>query len=346
MRCLIDIVHPVHAHFFIHLRKKLLAKGHEVFVFSRKKDVTCDLLDNKAVAHSRIGGDVSPNRLGQAWEFMTRTLCLVKEIKKKRAGVVLTCNPCGVWAARLTGVPSILDTTDGKASKIHYSLGGPFATHVTSPAALEDDLGPHHTTYPAYLHASYLRPGRFKADPGVLADLGDLSVGSYSFVRFVALSASHDHGEQGISWGQRRQLINYLETKGKVFIVSEGPLPADLQPYAFPLPAHRFLDALAFAKIQVGDGLSTAAEAAFLGVASVWMSSYGEKLNYLHKLERDYGLLRGVPVSEAHILQDVIEEELQLDPKERETAFKRFWAQEIDLIDWYADFIEQKLGDK
>lgn len=46
MRVLVDIGHPGHVHFYKHAIWELQARGHEVLVSAREKDVTRALLDH------------------------------------------------------------------------------------------------------------------------------------------------------------------------------------------------------------------------------------------------------------------------------------------------------------
>ncbi|WP_417783516.1 hypothetical protein [Terasakiella pusilla] len=339
MHFLFDIAHPVDVHFYRLVAEQLKQQDHEIILVSRRKDIVCDLLDGYGLDHSCIGLTPKKNKLLQGVELIDRVWRLVRIIKERRIDMVLTRNPSGAIAARMCGIPSIYDTTDGRVSKIHFVLGRLFATWLTSPESLGEAYGAKHFLYPSQLHASYLHTKRFQPDRVVCEELMRLGFKgtNHAILRFVAFSASHDHGEKGLSWAERRKIVAYFKDKGDVFIVSEDPLPADLAPYAFPLAPHRFLHALSFARCVVGDGVSACVEAAFLGVPAFLHSSYGDKLSYVQHLREEEGLIERLDPTD---LIAGLERAWDAPTSPLEEKRDKYFSETIDLVDWYCELIE------
>jgi predicted glycosyltransferase len=163
---------------------------------------------------------------------------------------------------------------------------------------------------------------------------------SYSVIRFVALNASHDHGEAGLSVEDKHALVKHLAEKGPVFITSESPLPKSLQPYALPVESHRLHDVMAFARLVTGDGLSTVAEAALLGTPGVWASTYGAKLKYLNQLDVQFGLTKGSATPTRDELFTMVDRAAMMDTYQRQIRKNHLLAETVDLVAWYTDLIE------
>ena len=104
MRVMIDVVHPAHVHFYRNLRSELVARGDEVLVVSRDKDVTLALLDHFGIEHVPVGRASHGSIVGHGLELARRDLALVRLGRRFRPDIVLTRNPAGVQAARVLGV--------------------------------------------------------------------------------------------------------------------------------------------------------------------------------------------------------------------------------------------------
>ena len=55
MRVLISVWHPAHFHFFKNIISELETRGHEVFVISRNKEQTLELLDEAGINFKIVG---------------------------------------------------------------------------------------------------------------------------------------------------------------------------------------------------------------------------------------------------------------------------------------------------
>lgn len=343
MRVLVDIVHPAHAHFYRRMINALEARGDEVRVVSRRKDVTLELLDGWGIEHTPIGASGRKGMLGQGRELLGRDLALWRIARRFRPDVILTRSPAGVQVARLCGAVGIFDTDDGRAAGIHFRAAAPFAHVITTPDVLGEDYGAKHRRFRGYKALAYLHPDRYEPDPTVRELLGVDPGERYFIVRFVAMVASHDSGEAGLSDSLKRQIVEELTDRGRVLVSSEGPLPPDLAPLRFSLPAHLIHDALAEADLYVGDSQTVAAEAALLGTPAVRASSWTGRLDYLEELEHDHGLLRSFRPEQADELLDVVRS-LADDPGAKQAWRRRrdkMLESKDDVTGWYLDLIDE-----
>ena len=86
------------------------------------------------------------------------------------------------------------------------------------------------------------------------------------------------------------KIINYLKSKGNVFISSERKLSNDLNKYKIkisPKDIHHFLY---YSTLYIGDSQTMAAECAILGTPFIRFNDFVGKLSYLDELENHYQL--------------------------------------------------------
>lgn len=339
-KVLVDIVHPAHVHFFKHVIRTLESEGVSVTVAARDKDVTLELLDRYGFSYQAL---TSPGRgrLRQALELLARNVSLARLVKRSGAQLILTRNPSGAQVGRMLGVRSIFDTDDGPAAGVHYWAAAPFAHVITTPDCTPVSYGKKHVKYPGYKQTAYLHPDHFTPDPGVLDALGVRRGESFFIVRFVAMQASHDQGESGLSWPLRRTLVERLSRRGKVFISSETELPREFSAHRFSPPPHLLHDALAFSTMLVGDSQTMAAEAAVLGTPCLHVSSFSRRLDYLKEIELEYGLIESFRPDDEQSIVSRLDAMLQEpDPRARVAkAHQRMLSEKCDVARWFADFV-------
>ena len=110
----------------------------------------------------------------------------------------------------------------------------------------------------------------------------------FIIVRFITWGASHDVGHHGIE--DRMGFIKELEQYGRVLISSEGELGPEFAPYQIRLPPEKFHDLLYYATLYIGEGGTTATEAALLGTHSILIDTSARQCGNFYDL-RSYGLL-------------------------------------------------------
>lgn len=269
MRVLVDVGHPGHVHFFRHAIARLRAEGHDVLLSARDKDVTLDLLRAFGLDHAPLS---SPAR-GLAREFPVRLARLARLISRVRPDVITAVGGAFVApAGRLTSTPSVVFTDTEHVAADRW-LTYPLATRICTPDAFKKALPRAHHRYRGLHELAYLHPSRFTPDPGVRAEMGLAPDEPFSIVRLVSWAASHDRGQRGLTAEEKVAAVRTLREKGRVFVSSEGPPPAELAADVLRLPAHRIHHALAHARLYLGEGATMATEAGLLGTPSVYVSS-------------------------------------------------------------------------
>lgn len=347
MRVAIHLAHPAHYHLFRHAATDLQAR-HEVLVTYNEKDVLEDLLrrqpfgtEVRAVGTGQgVGGLV-----GLARQFWAKEVGLYREARRFRPDIMLGTSIIVAHVSSLLRVPGVIvNEDDFDVVNTTAAIGYPFARHILAPRCCRAGRwGDKVVPYDSYHELAYLTPNRFAPDWSRLAPLG-LEEGEPFFVlRFSGLNAHHDVGKTGISGRLAERLVERLRTRGRVFITSERPLEAPLEPYRIrldPLDVHH---ALSYAALYIGDSQTMAAEAAVLGTPSLRFNSFVGRLSYLEELEHQYGLTYGVPSSEPDLLFRYLDELLDKGNLKEEWQSKRraMLNDKVDFTDVITSFVDE-----
>lgn len=272
MNILVDLGHPGHVHFFRNPVAMWRAKGHVVFLTRRDIPIVERLGQCYGMQAERFGRR-RPGAVGLALELACRTISLARLIHRHDIHV---CAAIGgaltAPAARLTGRPCVVfDDTD--TAGIENRLSHPLATAVATPAGYPRDLGAKQIRYNGLHELSYLHPSRFTPDREAAARCGVDPDAPYAVVRFCSWQAGHDIAAKTASLAEKIDLMQRLtQNAGTVRIVPEGDTPAELRHLAAPIPPEDFHHMLAFARLCVTEGATTASEAAILGVPSLYIN--------------------------------------------------------------------------
>ena len=333
MKILVDLKHPADVHFFRHVVRRLRQDGHEVTTVCRDTPIVRELLDHEGAPYTPLGPR-GRGALGLGWEQLRRDWRLWRLARRIRPDVMVAKNGIAVGhVGALLRIPS-LSFEDAEHARMQIRLSRPFVTHILTEDCFLESAGPKHERYASLNPLAYLHPRQFQPDPDALAPLGLAPGQPYVVVRFIAWDALHDARVARASEEERRWMIDELARLARVVIVPEGTLAADLRRFAPPLPAHRFHDVLALSAAHVGEGGSTAAEAAVLGVPSVYMNRLG--VGYIRELSR-YGLCRWETEPEAAValvrgwLADAAGTRAKFA-----AARNRLLAEKEDLVEWVA----------
>lgn len=341
MRILIDVSHPALAHVFGHVVPALHARGHETLVVAREKDVTLALLDAYGIAH-RVLAPAARTQRGRLRELLVREARLVALGRRFRPHLITGTS---VHAARAAIVlrcrSAVLNDDDAAAVPLFRWLAYPLATAIVTPTALaHESWGRRHLTYPSYHALFYLHPNRFRPDPAVRRDLG-VGDAPFAIVRLSALEAHHDRGVKGVSHAFLRAVADGLGRRVRIFISSEKPVAAELEPLRIRLPPARIHHALAAADFYLGDSQTMTAEAAVLGTPAFRINDFVGRISYLRELE-EYGLAFGFrPAAEAAALE-AIDRVLAMPDRAEVFAARRrkLLSEKIDPVPWFVEAME------
>ncbi len=340
MRLLFDVLHPAHVHFFRPLADQVRADGGEVLFAARRKEVTVELLRAFDLPHrelSAIGG----GPLGLARELALRSARLTALCREFQPDALLgIMGPCIAPVGRLLGIPSLVCyDTETAAATNHWVF--PLATAVLTPRAWRGPIRANQRLYDGTQELAYLHPRRFRPDPSRLDGLGLPPDEPFALVRFVSWEASHDLGDHGFV--DRQGFVRALETRIRVVISSERGVPDSLADRVLAIPPEDLHHALAAASLVVGEGATTAAEAAVLGTPAVFVHT--ARLGYMDELEHRFGLLyRRTRQDEALRLSlDLLADLPRTDEVWRERRGRMLDASE-DVTGWLAGMVEDVLA--
>jgi hypothetical protein len=297
MRVLFDVNHPAQVHLFRSAIEELEADGDDVFVTSREKDVTVQLLDEYGIDHRPLSG-TGEGTLALLSEWARRELRLLRVARSFDPDVMVSrLNPPVVHVSRLLGCPNLIfmDTKIRSTliETLYHQLTQPFVDVVCTPPGFEDRINADRHHLVDFQELAYLHPRRFTPDPEVLAEHGVDVDEPYFVLRFAGWEAYHDVGNSGFSIEAKRELVSHLSDRGAVYITSELDLPEEFADYRLPIPPHLAHHLLYYADLFVGDSGTMSSEAAILGTPAIRTSSMvgADDENIFVELEERYGLL-------------------------------------------------------
>lgn len=272
MRLLIDIGHPGHVHYFRHLYQELKRNNNEILVIARDKEVTFKLLQHYNIPFiSRGKGKKSI--AGKMINLLSSSYLIFRFGLKFKPEIILSfASPYASIAAFLLRCSNIVldDTEVGRFERIIYK---PFSTLILTPKVFKKELGKKQIRFNGYMELSYLMPGKYKPNAGVLSDLGLKNREAFILMRFVSWEASHDKGQRGLTLHQKREILDLCCKNARVFISSEKELPEEFEKYRLKIDPSQLHDALFFASAYIGEGATTASEACMLGTPAIYINT-------------------------------------------------------------------------
>lgn len=259
-------------------------------MIGRDRDVMRQLLQAYRWIDCRIPPrNTKYNRL-PVLEMLRRQRCVASAIRSFKPDVVASLMGSYTQTARLMGVPSVI-FTDSEFQHFNHRIAHPFATAIHTPHCFNKNLGRKQIRYRGYHELAFLHPDHFQPRPEVLRMLDDCQPQSYALMRLSAWDTFHDIGHAGLQQNLD-DWIQCITARLRLFIIAEnGKLPAKWEPLRFRLPPDYFHDAIAYARLVVTEGASTASEAACLGVPAIHVNDT-EPRGYLLDQEQRYGIVR------------------------------------------------------
>lgn len=305
-KIVIGMGHPAHVHYFKNFIWNMEEKGHEVLIMASEKEVAYSLLNNYGFKYHRLGRHNG--------SFIKKLIDIpLNDIKMYRTAkefdpdfFVGFGSICASHASTLLHKRCVnLEDTESSMEQIRLYL--PFADAVCTPICFKRDLGGRQIRYNGYTGLTHLHPRYFRPDPAVLDELGLCRDDAFIILRFVSWTASHDFGQSGVR--DKTDLVQRLEKFGRVLITSEMPLGGDLEDKRIKVAPEKLHHLLYYASLYVGEGGTTASEAAILGTHSIHISTTAKHCGVFQDLN-NYGLMwtfddeRGVVEKASEIMQE------------------------------------------
>ena len=341
MNILFDINHPAHVHLLHNVYFLLTQNGHQVMVVVKEIPSAMKLLDLYGIPFLNIGkkDDALMKKGFDQLVYDRRLLKLVRE-HGIEMGVGSSINIAHV--SKLCKMKSIvLDDDDDEVEPLFAKFGHPFADTILSP--VDTPRKSKKTIYVnAYHELAYLHPNRFTPDPSVLDDAGVKEGEPYFILRFNAFKAHHDVGVVGLTIENKRRLVDYLKTKGKVFITTERNIDDEFKPYQLTVSPEKAHSLMYYATMLVGDSQTMTSEAAVMGTPAIRCNTFVGRIHYLEEEEHKYGLTYGFRPEQSEAMFAKIDELLSMPNLKEEWQSRRqkMLSEKIDYAQFLTWFIE------
>ena len=338
MKVVVNIGHPAHVHYFKNFIREMERRGHEVLITASEKDVSLKLLDNYGFDYINLGSSGN-SPIKKLINVPFTDLKMYKAVKSFKPDIFL-----GFGSIRAAHVSKLMKKPciamdDTEPAKWGHRLYVPFTDTILTPTCFKKDFGKKQIRYNGYTELAHLHPNYFTPDPAVLDEIGLSEDNTFIILRLVSWRAGHDIGQHGIQ--DRTALVRELEKYGQVFITSEGLLPKVLEQYKIKISPEKLHDLLYYASLYIGDGGTTASEAAVLGTHAVFVSTIVS--GYLYD-EENYGLVHvfsdpktGEEEGLKRALELLKDNNLKDDARERR---KKLLNDKIDVTAFMVWFIE------
>ena len=287
MRIVVDINHPGHVHYFKNFIWEMKQRGHNIVITASRKDVAIQLLQQYDLSYIDLGSYGS-SLLKKMINIPVMDIEMYRTVKNSRPDILLGFSSIrAAHTSKVLGIPAIIFDDTEHATWEHF-LYTPFAATILTPNCFHKDLDKKQIRFNSYMELASLHPNRFTPNPTVLAGLGLAEGDPFIVVRFVSWQASHDVGQDGIR--DKVRLVKALEEYGRILITSEGALPPELEGYRIRVSPEKLHDLLYYAALYVGEGGTTASEAAVLGTHAIHISTTAKYCGVFCDLNR-HGLL-------------------------------------------------------
>jgi len=328
MRILFDIVHPADVLFFLRPIRALEARGHDVLVCSREKDIACDLLDEFGIEHEPVS-TASDSKVGAAFELLLRDAAVAGLARRFKPHAMVGFGGVSIaHAGALLGIPSIA-FYDTENASLQTRLTYPAITKLYVPDSYLGDVPEKKTVrVPGVKELSYLHPEGFTADRRIAVENGLDPDRKNVFIRLVAWRANHDWGKAGWSLEELCAVVDRFRREAQIHISSEVPLPATMQKYAFSGTKADVHHVMGHCDLYVGESATMASEAAILGVRSVFAGR--DHLGYITELS-DAGLVTSGPLEPDLSLAALVEQQMQRSDSRVKADWSRYV---VDKPDW------------
>ena len=342
-KILLEVNHPGQVHLFKHIYAELVKRENQVIVITKENPSIEYLLKNYDIPYT-IVGKKKDGLIQKAILQLTHNLTALKIVLTNKIEIGIGSSITNDHISFVTKMKSIhFSDDDEKEVPLITKYSYPFSDSIVAPDSLifkkfQDKI----MSYAGTHELAYLHPKRFTPDVKVINKIGLRKGEAFFVLRFVALKGHHDLGHKGISLAQKRKLINYLKSYGRIFITSEKPIEEEFEEYRLPIPPENMHSLLYYAKMFIGDSQTMTSEAAILGTPALKCNTFAGKLSVPNELEEKYNLCYAYLPENFNQLLEKVEELLKKNnlTKLWEEKVNKFIEDKIDVTDFMVWFIE------
>jgi hypothetical protein len=295
MRILFELNHPAHIHFFKNVIHLLKTHNHSIAVVIKDKDINYKLIQELEIDSLFLLGKY--DSFGEKlYSLFAGTMKLFKISLIFRPDLYIGWNPvyCGL-ISKLFRKPFLL-FEDNEYNWEQMIFRVPFATKIFTTSIFPHKFGRRHHTYNSYEELSYCHPKWMKKDLQYLKKTFDIIKKKNNHLitlRLVSWGATHDFHHYGLNLNtikKQNDFLQYLQKFGTVLLSIEGKGPILINDNRkIKIDSRYFLDFLAESDIYIGEGGTTAAEAAIFGIPTIYTSTLIR--SYLLELSIKYRLI-------------------------------------------------------
>jgi len=332
-----DLGHPAHYLTFRDVLKNSYKLGFKPFIFIQEKDILKDLLsddDFKFIIRRNKGTTASRISL------LPRDILYLRKLFKNRKIIsnFAKCSPVGSIVSRSLNRRAIqLDDTEHATGQIF--LFRKTATEIWTPQCYFKDLGAKHKKYQGLNQLAYLDPSVFKPDKSIPHSYGLLDRGKPIIIRIIKYQAAHD-------WKYRNKIENFDEIIKKVdrdfdiiLSIESRDYPKKWVKYIKNFTPSEYHHILAHSKLYIGSGASSAAEAAVLGVPSIY-TNY-ETTGFIMWLEEKYGIVKSIKADLLNL--ENVNDFLEKEESEWKNVQKKILNYCINVPDFIRNLIKREI---
>jgi uncharacterized protein len=346
MKILIDIGHPGHVHLFKNFAFEMQKNGHILFFTCREKEFEIALLRSFGFNFKSFGQKYYSTS-GKIWGLIKFDIKEFIAALQFKPDVFLSHGSMyAAHAAFLTGKPHIALEDTGNMEQVR--LYKPFTKAILVPEMFHKELGSKQIRYKGIHELFYLHPKYFTPDKSIYKDLKLQESDEYVVLRLISWSATHDvESENKSKLSSIFSVVEKMKAMNlHVFISSEGQMPSQLAKYQIKIKPERLHHALAYAKLYVGEGTTTATEASLLGTPSIVINQQAKHLGIQQNLNRIYELqyyFDNIEEANNKIFELLQTNDLKNIWQQRRD---RFLSENINPTEFLVDFISNKKWSK
>jgi hypothetical protein len=333
LKILFELNHPGHIHFFKNTIKELKKKKtFEIFLAIREKDINYSIIDDFK--------NLKILFLGKYESFIGKLLSLlICSLKIFKFSLIHKPDLYIGWNAVYSGIVSklmrkpFLLFEDNEYTWNQLITRIPFATKIYTSSTFPQYFGKRHIFYESYEEMAYCHPKWIDVDPIINNKyLNRIKKNNRKLItlRLISWNATHDSGQKGLNLLNTKQIANFINKIGDfgaVFLSIEGSKPLLLDKVLGirqEVDPSKFHDFLYYSDLYIGEGGTTAAEAAIMSVPAIYTSTLLR--SYLIELSTKYKLIE-VSINKEKIME--IAQTLLFD-QERINNFKKEWKKMMD----------------